>query len=258
MEERENNLAMMRAGARPRVRPGREAGEGVRGLARARQRRGRHRDRTRRTSSGSYYKRLYPADLRRWRRAVDGLREAADCAAERGHHPGARRTTRRCCAHRLRGHARHDARGRPARTCGLCLDAPLFQERQSDAYVAGSRPRVRRARPPDALRRLELRRSRRMAAWCRSSAPSFGGLINYKRFLAELPARGLRRAIVVSEDPPARAVKDHRIAGIEDIDRASRISLAYMKNLVMCCAGRLRPWTFRSTSSSRRCAPGAS
>src|SRR5687768_14559983 len=33
---------------------------------------------------GSFYKQLYPADLRRWRRAVDGLRETADYAAERG------------------------------------------------------------------------------------------------------------------------------------------------------------------------------
>ena len=32
----------------------------------------------------AYYTKLYPADLRRWRRAVDGLRETADWAAARG------------------------------------------------------------------------------------------------------------------------------------------------------------------------------
>ena len=33
---------------------------------------------------GNYYARLYPADLRRWRRALGGLRETADLAAQRG------------------------------------------------------------------------------------------------------------------------------------------------------------------------------
>ena len=43
MEERENNLAMMRLVIDLAVRPGSRSGEGVRGMARARQRRGRHR-----------------------------------------------------------------------------------------------------------------------------------------------------------------------------------------------------------------------
>ena len=33
---------------------------------------------------GNYYRSLYPADLRRWRRAVSGLRESADYAQDRG------------------------------------------------------------------------------------------------------------------------------------------------------------------------------
>jgi sugar phosphate isomerase/epimerase len=33
---------------------------------------------------GTYYSRLYPADLRRWHRALDGLRETATAAAARG------------------------------------------------------------------------------------------------------------------------------------------------------------------------------
>jgi len=81
----------------------------------------------------AYYTKLYPADLRKWRRAVDGLREAADWAASRG------------VTLALQNHAPLIRAGyedtlammreidRP--NVGLCLDVPLFKERQSDAYV---------------------------------------------------------------------------------------------------------------------------
>jgi sugar phosphate isomerase/epimerase len=82
---------------------------------------------------GLHYKRLYPPDLRRWRRAVDGIGEVAGWAADLG------------ITLVLQNHAPVTTPGyedalamvreidRP--NLRLCLDAPLFYERQSDAYV---------------------------------------------------------------------------------------------------------------------------
>ena len=177
---------------------------------------------------GSYFKRLYPADLRRWRRAVDGLRETADFAAERGitlalqNHAPVLRVGYEDTLEMMREVDRPNI--------GLCLDAPLFQERQSDDYI---REAVRACGEHVLLTHY--------GAWnfsespdggaVQDPAPSFGGLINYKRFLAELQHVGYEGYVVSEYCLPC--VKDHRIAGIEEIDRASRISLAYMKNLVM-------------------------
>src|SRR5688500_15592180 len=131
----------------------------------------------------SYYKQLYPADLRRWRRAVDGLRESADYAAERGvalalqNHAPVLRVGYEDTLEMMRDVDRPNV--------GLCLDAPLFQERQSDDYIR------------EAVRACgEHVRLTHYGAWnfgespdgraFQEPAPSFGGLINYKTFLSEL------------------------------------------------------------------------
>ena len=176
---------------------------------------------------GSYYKRLYPSDLRRWRRAVDGLRETADFAAGRGvrlalqNHapvlrPGYEDTL-----------AMVQEINRP--NVGLCLDVPLFQERQSDAYI---REAVRACAGQVLLSHY--------GAWnfatsedgtvTQQPAPSFGGLINYRQFLLELQQAAYDGYVVSEYCLPC--VKDHQIAGIDEIDRANRTSLAYMKSLV--------------------------
>ena len=82
---------------------------------------------------GNYYARLYPADLRRWRRALGGLRDTADLAAQRGltlalqNHAPVLRPGYEDTLAMMRELDRPNV--------GLCLDAPLFKERQSDAYV---------------------------------------------------------------------------------------------------------------------------
>ena len=82
---------------------------------------------------GNYYARLYPADLRRWHRALDGLRETATAAAARGitlalqNHAPVLRPGYEDALAMLRELDRPNV--------GLCLDAPLFKERQSDDYM---------------------------------------------------------------------------------------------------------------------------
>jgi sugar phosphate isomerase/epimerase len=177
---------------------------------------------------GSYYKQLYPRDLRRWRRAVEGLREAADFAADRGvtlalqNHAPVLRVGYEDTLAMMREVDRPNV--------GLCLDAPLFEERQSDAYI---REAVRACGDKILLTHF--------GAWnflespagevIQGPASSFGGQINYKQFLLELQQAGYDGYIVSEYCLPC--IKDHCIAGIEGIDRAMAQSLAYMKSLMM-------------------------
>jgi sugar phosphate isomerase/epimerase len=62
-------------------------------------------------------------------------------------------------------------------------------------------------------------------------ASSVGGPINYKQFLKELQQTGYDGYLVSEYCLPC--VKDHRIAGLEEIDRANTRALVYMKRLVM-------------------------
>ena len=136
---------------------------------------------------GSYFKRPSPPDLRRWRRAIDGIREVAGWAADAG------------ITLVLQNHAPVTAPGyedalamvqeidRP--NLRLCLDAPLFYERQDDAYV---REAVRQCR--------DLIGYTHYGAWNfretgegqieQGPAPSFGGRINYETFIDALAETG--------------------------------------------------------------------
>jgi len=176
---------------------------------------------------GNYYARLYPADLRRWQRALNGLRETADLAAERGltlalqnHAPVLRPGYEDTLAM---------VRELDRPNVGLCLDAPLFKERQGDDYMAEA---VRACGEHVLLTHY--------GAWnfvegpggevAQGPCPSFGGAVNYTRYLAELQRVGYDGYLVSEYCLPC--IKDHRLAGIEEIDRATAMALAYMRQLV--------------------------
>lgn len=175
----------------------------------------------------SYFRQLYPADLRRWRRAVAGLREAADWAAERGvtlalqNHAPVLRTGYEDALAMMREVDRPNV--------GLCLDVPLFKERQSDTYVDEA---VHACGKHILLTHY--------GAWnfaasqdgrvVQEAAPSVGGEINYRRYLDALQQAGYEGFAVSEYCLPC--VRNHRIAGIDEIDRANRLGLAYMKQLV--------------------------
>jgi sugar phosphate isomerase/epimerase len=226
MEERENNLAMMRlvldlaADLEVRIVKVFAAGPGVVN----------DEDETAFYAvydKGNYYKSLYPADLRRWHRAVTGLRESADYAAKCGvtlalqnHAPVLRPGYEDTLAMMREA-------DRP--NIGLCLDAPLFHERQSDGYV---REAVRACSPHVLLTHF--------GAWnfaespdgtvVQQPAPSVGGPINYQVFLEELQRSGYEGYLVAEYCLPC--VRDHQIAGLAEIDRATVQALTYMKRLV--------------------------
>jgi sugar phosphate isomerase/epimerase len=181
---------------------------------------------------GNYYKSLYPSDLRQWHRAVAGLRESADYAAGRGvtlalqnHAPVLRPGYEDTLAMRR-------AVERP--NVGLCLDAPLFHERQSDEYI---REAVRACRGHILLSHFGAWNFAETAdgSVVQQPAPSVGGPINYREFLNELAQAGYGGYLVAEYCLPC--VRDHRIAGIEDIDAAIVQSLRYMKSMMPVTQG---------------------
>jgi sugar phosphate isomerase/epimerase len=176
---------------------------------------------------GSYYRQLYPRDLRRWRRAVEGLREAADWAADRGvtlalqNHAPVLRPGYEDTLAMMRDVDRPNI--------GLCLDVPLFEERQSDDYI---REAVQACGEHVLLTHFGAWNFHQTAdgAVVQGPSPSFGGPINYARFLAELQAAGYDGYLVSEYCLPA--IRNHSIAGIDAIDAANTMSLEYMKGLV--------------------------
>lgn len=176
---------------------------------------------------GNYYKRLYPADLRKWNRAVDGIREVADWANDLG------------ITLVLQNHA-------PVLTPGyedvlamtreidrknvkICLDVPLFYDRQSDDYVRESVEKCK-----------DLLAYTHYGAWnfsespdgdvLQDPAPSFGGKINYETFIDALQTINYQGYLVSEYCLPV--LKDHQIAGIEEVDKANRLALKYMRRII--------------------------
>jgi sugar phosphate isomerase/epimerase len=180
---------------------------------------------------GNHYRRLYPPDLRQWHRALDGIREVAGWAADMG------------ITLALQNHAPVIAPGYEdvltmmqeidRSNVKLCLDVLLFYDRQSDEYV---REAVDRCRDHIVYTHY--------GAWnfsetpdgriVQDPAPSFGGRINYEVFIDALQRIGYDGYLASEFCTPA--LKDHRIAGIEEIDRGTRLALKYMKRLVHTAA----------------------
>lgn len=176
---------------------------------------------------GNYYKRLYPADLRKWQHAVEGIREVADEAADMG------------ITLALQNHAPVITPGYEdvytmmqeinRKNVQLCLDVPLFYDRQANDYVKEA---VEKTAKHIILSHY--------GAWnfsesedgevIQDPAPSFGGQINYEMFIKTLQQTGYDGYLVSEYCLPQ--LKNHKIAGIEEVDRATEMTLRYMKAVV--------------------------
>ncbi len=176
---------------------------------------------------GNYYKRPFPTELRKWNRCVEGIREVAGLAADMG------------ITLALQNHAPVIAPGYEdalammqeidRKNVKLCLDLPLFYDRQSDDYI---REAVQKCRKHIVYTHY--------GAWnfsqksngeiVQDPSPSTGELINYRAFIEELQQIGYNGYLTSEYCLPA--VSNHKIAGIEEIDNATRYSLRYMKQLV--------------------------
>lgn len=176
---------------------------------------------------GEYYKRLWPADLRKWNRCVEGIREVAGMAADMG------------ITLALQNHA-------PVLTKGyedtlsmmkeidrsnvkLCIDAPLFYDRQSDEYIREAVENCRGNLVHTHYGAWNFSQKKN-GEIVQEPSPSSGNLINYPAFIESLYHHGYKGYLASEYCLPV--LKDHQIAGIEEVDHATRISLQYMKQLV--------------------------
>jgi len=176
---------------------------------------------------GNHYRRLYPPDLRKWHRAVDGIREVAGWAADMG------------ITLALQNHAPVITPGYEdvlammqeidRRNVKLCLDVNLFYDRQSDDYVRESVQRCREHIVYTHYGAWNFSETRGGEV-VQDPAPSFGGLINYEAFVDALQQIGYAGYLVSEYCTPV--LKNHQIAGIEEIDEGTRLALRYMKRLV--------------------------
>jgi len=176
---------------------------------------------------GNYYKRLSPQELRRWNHCVNGIREAADMAGDMG------------ITLALQNHAPVLSKGYEdtlvmmqevdRKNVKLCIDVPLFYERQTDEYI---REAVQKCSKHLVYTHY--------GAWnfsenhegeiIQEPSPSSGNLINYSAFIEELHNINYKGYLTSEYCLPV--YKDHQFAGIEEVDHATRISLQYMKQLV--------------------------
>lgn len=176
---------------------------------------------------GNYFKPLYAPDVKLWHRAVEGIREVADRAADMG------------ITLVLQNHG-------PVLTPGyedvlsmtkevdrsnvkICLDVPMFYDRQQTEYV---REAVEKCN--------EYIRYSHYGAWnfdesangeiILAPAPGHGGIINYEAFIDALCQNGYDGYLASEYCLPVW--RDHKLSAIEDVDRATRRALHYMKQLV--------------------------
>jgi sugar phosphate isomerase/epimerase len=176
---------------------------------------------------GKYYKRLYPADLRRWNHCVEGIREVADMAADMG------------ITLALQNHAPVLATGYEDTltmmkeidrgNVELCIDAPLFYERQSDEYIREAVDNCKGHIVHTHYGAWNFSQKKN-GEIVQDPSPSTGDLINYQAFIEALYHTGYKGYLTSEYCLPV--VKNHQLAGIEEVDHATRISLQYMKQLV--------------------------
>jgi len=190
---------------------------------------------------GNYFKPLFAADLKIWHHAVEGIREVADRAADMG------------ITLVLQNHG-------PVLTPGyedvlamtkevdrsnlkICLDVPMFFDRQSTEYVR------------EAVEKCsEYIRYTHYGAWNFSEsedgevildpAPGHGGKINYETFIETLHHHGYDGYLTSEYCLPI--LRNHKLCGIEDIDEATRRGLRYMKQLVQRVTAAKKPATSKA------------
>ena len=176
---------------------------------------------------GNYFKPLNPLDLKVWNRAIDGIREVASWAEDLGitlllqNHAPVLRPGYEDALAMMQEIERKNVK--------LCIDVPLFSDRQKSDYV---REAVRNC-GKDLL-------YTHYGAWnftetengevAQEPAPHHGGKINYETFIEALYQNDYNGYLTSEYCLPL--IKNHKIAGIEEVDKATILAMRYMKKLV--------------------------
>jgi sugar phosphate isomerase/epimerase len=176
---------------------------------------------------GNYFKPINAFDLRVWDRAIEGIREVADWANDMG------------ITILLQNHA-------PVLTPGyedtlamlqelerknvqLCLDVPLYFDRQKTEYVKES---IEKCKDHIAYTHYGAWNFRENADGEieQEPAPTHGSRINYETFIEGLQSINYKGYLVSEYCLPL--IKNHKIAGVEEVDKATKMAMKYMKGLI--------------------------
>ncbi len=176
---------------------------------------------------GNYFKPLNAVDLKIWKRAINGIREVSAWAEDLGitlvlqNHAPVLRPGYEDALAMMKEVDRKNVK--------LCIDVPLFYERQKNEYV---REAVRNC--------AENLLYTHYGAWnlttigdgtvVQEPAPHHGGKINYETFLEALYEVGYNGYLTSEYCLPL--IKNHQVAGIEEVDYAAIIAMRYMRNIL--------------------------
>ena len=176
---------------------------------------------------GNYFKPLNPLDLKVWNRAIEGIREAASWAEDLGitlllqNHAPVLRPGYEDALAMMQEIERKNVK--------LCIDVPLFSDRQKSDYV---REAVRNCGKNLLYTHY--------GAWnfmetengevAQEPAPHHGGMINYEAFIEALHQINYNGYLTSEYCLPL--IRNHKIAGVEEVDSATIIAMRYMKKLV--------------------------
>jgi len=175
----------------------------------------------------NHYKRLTPSETRRWNHCVNGIREVADMASDMG------------LTLALQNHGPVLSKGYEdalsmmqevdRSNVKLCIDVPLFYERQSDEYIREAVHNCGKYLVHTHYGAWNFSQNKN-GEIVQELSPSAGNLINYQAFVEELHNIGYKGFLTSEYCLPV--YKNHQVAGIEEIDHATRISLQFMKQIV--------------------------
>jgi fructoselysine 3-epimerase len=176
---------------------------------------------------GNYFKPLNPLDLKIWNRAIEGIREVAAWAEDLGitlllqNHAPVLRPGYEDALAMMQEIERKNVK--------LCIDVPLFSDRQKSDYV---REAVKNCGKNllythyGAWNFMETENGEVQ----QEPAPHHGGKINYDTFIEALHQYDYKGYLASEYCLPL--IKHHKIAGIEEVDKATILAMRYMKKLV--------------------------
>lgn len=176
---------------------------------------------------GNYFKPLNVLDLKIWNRAISGIREVASWAEDMGitlvlqNHAPVLRPGYEDALAMMREVDRKNVK--------LCVDVPLFSDRQKDDYVIEA---VKNCGKDLLYTHYGAWNFRETEAGevVQEPAPHHGGTINYETFIESLLQTGYDGYL--SSEYCLPLIKNHQIAGIEEVDKATILAMRYMRRLV--------------------------
>jgi sugar phosphate isomerase/epimerase len=176
---------------------------------------------------GNFFKPLNPLDLKIWNRAIHGIREAAAWAEEMGitlllqNHAPVLRPGYEDTLAMMQEIDRKNVQ--------LCIDVPLFADRQKTDYVKEAVKNCGSHLLYTHYGAWNFKEDDRGEV-VQEPAPHHGGTINYDTFVEALHQIGYNGYLTSEYCLPL--IKNHTIAGIEEVDKATILAMRYMKTLV--------------------------